>query len=101
MTTALKTLTAATIALGLAAGAPSAAQANPLILAPAAAAAWLAGGILGGAWLGGAIASNNPTWFATPAAAPGPAVSVNSTTCHFTHAWVDHVWRRVQVCNYY
>jgi hypothetical protein len=98
---AVTTLTAATIALGLAASAPSAAQANPLIIVPAAAAAWLAGGILGGAWLGGTVATDNPAWFATPAAAPGPAVSVNSTTCRFTHAWVDHVWRRVQVCNNY
>jgi hypothetical protein len=34
-------------------------------------------------------------------ATPAPAVTVGSTTCHFTHAWVGGVWQRVQVCNAY
>jgi hypothetical protein len=33
------------------------------------------------------------------AAVATPAVSVNLTTCYFTRARVNGVWRRVQVCN--
>jgi hypothetical protein len=68
------------------------------------AAAILAGGVLGGAALGSAAtnAYNYPT-VVTPAApvavAPGPSVTVNSTTCYYTHRWVNHVRRRVRVCN--
>ncbi|SRR5260370_29328451 len=105
MNRAPTTLTAATVAVGLAAGAPSSAQANPLIIAPAAAAAWIAGGVLTGAFVGAAVANaNNGAVVTTPAvAAPAatPGVTINSTTCYFTHAWVHHVWRRVQVCNTY
>ncbi len=102
MTKSLTTLAAATVALGLVASAPTAAQANPIILAPAAAAAWLAGGILGGALVGGAISSNNAwPWETAAVAAPAPGVTVNSTTCYFTRRLVNPVtqqWVREQVC---
>ncbi len=104
MKKALTTLSAATLALGLSASAPTAADANPLLIAPAAAAAWLAGGVVGGFVLGSAITANSgPFWnWGQPAAvAATPAVSVNSTTCYFTRAQVNGVWRRVQVCNNY
>ena len=90
------TLAAATVALGLAASAPTAAQANPIILAPAVAAAWLAGGILGGAVLGTAVANA-----ANTTAAPAPGVTVNSTTCYFRNRLanpVNQTWIREQVC---
>ena len=98
MTKPLTTLAAATVALGLAVTAPIAAQANPIILAPAAAAAWLGGGNLGGAILGGAGANT------TVVAAPAPGVTVNSTTCYFTDRLVNPVtqtWIREQVCTTY
>lgn len=99
----LTTLSVATLALGLAAGAPTAADANPLLVAPAAAVAWLAGGVVGGFVLGSAITANSgPFWnWSQPAAVATPAVTVNSTTCYFTRAQVNGVWRRVQVCNNY
>ena len=94
----LTTLAAATVALGLAATAPTAVQANPIILAPAAAAAWLAGGIVGGALVGGAVANaaNN-----SAEAAAGPGVTINGTTCYFTNRLVNPVtqsWVRERIC---
>src|SRR5271166_5279161 len=91
MTKALRTMSAATVALGLAAAAPTAAQA--FVIVPAVAAAWLAGGVLGGAVLGTAV-TNSATY-------PAPGVTVNSTTCYFTNRLVNPVtqqWTREQVC---
>jgi hypothetical protein len=94
MNKALSTLTAATAGVGLAVASTSA---KAFIIAPAVAAAALAGGIFGGAVLGSAVTANNyPT---TVAVAPEPSVTVNSTTCYFTHRWINHVRTRVQVCN--
>jgi hypothetical protein len=97
MTKPLRTLAAATVALGLAAAAPSAAQA--FVIVPAVAAAWLAGGVLGGAVLGTAVANsaNYPVVVGTPT----PGVTVNSTTCYFTTRLANPVtqtWTREQVC---
>jgi hypothetical protein len=92
----LTTIAAATVALGLAATAPTAVQANPIILAPAAAAAWLAGGVFGGAMLGGAVANS-----ANTAVTPTPGVTVNGTTCYFTNRLVNpstQSWVRERVC---
>jgi len=96
----LRTLAAATAALGLAATAPTAAQA--FVIAPAAAAAWIAGSVIGGVILGTAVATNGQ-FFATPAvvAAPGPGVTINRTTCYFTNRLVNPVtqtWTRERVC---
>jgi hypothetical protein len=94
---ALRTLAAATVALGLTAAVPTGAQA--FIIAPAAAAAWLAGGVLGGALLGTAV--TNSATYPTVVAAPAPGVTVNSTTCYFTNRLVNPVtqtWTREQVC---
>ena len=96
MKRAITTLTAAIVAVGLAAGAPTSAQA--FIIAPAVAAAVLAGGVFTGAVVGTAASNANRP---VVAVAPGPGVTVGSTTCYFTHAWVGHVWRRVQICNNY
>ena len=95
MNKAVSTLTAATAGMGLAVASTSA---KAFVIAPAVAAAALAGGILGGAVLGSA-ASNSGTYPYYATAAPGPAVTVNSTTCYFTHRWINHVRRRVEVCN--
>jgi hypothetical protein len=92
------TLAAGMIALGLAASAPSAAQANPIVLAPAAAAAWLAGGILGGAVVGTAVANAASN---SPGVTPAAGVTVNSTTCYFRNRLanpVNQTWIREQVC---
>ncbi|MBV8104222.1 MAG: hypothetical protein JO223_06290 [Hyphomicrobiales bacterium] len=94
MTKALRTMTAATVALGLAAAVPTAAQA----FVPAVAAAWLAGGVLGGAFLGSAV--TNTATYPTVAAAPA-GVTINSTTCYYTNRLVNPVtqqWIREQVC---
>jgi hypothetical protein len=93
----VRTLAAASVAIGLAAAAPSAAQA--FVIVPAAAAAWLAGGILGGAVLGSAV--TNSANYPTVAAAPTPGVTVNSTTCYFRDRLVNpgtQSWIREQVC---
>ena len=90
----LKKVLAATAGLGALVGLPSAAHA----FVPAVIAAWAVGAGLGGLFLGSAI-SNNPPVVATAApVAVAPAVTVNQTTCYFTHRWVDRVWTRVQVC---
>jgi hypothetical protein len=79
-------------------GVPSAAHAFvPVVLA-----AIIGGSVLGGAVLGTAAVNNaNSGNVRTVAAAPAPGVTVGSTTCYFTHAWVGNVWQRVQVCNNY
>jgi hypothetical protein len=95
MTKALRTLAAATAALGLAAAAPTTAQA--FVIVPAVAAAWLAGGVLGGAVIGTA-ATNSANY---PGGVAAPGVTVNSTTCYFTNRLVNPVtqtWTREQVC---
>lgn len=92
------TLTAATAGIGLMVGVPTAAHA----FVPAVLAAIIAGSVLGGAVIGTTVANNAHTGnVRTVEAAPAPGVTVGSTTCHFTHAWVDNVWQRVQVCNNY
>ena len=101
MNKAVSTLTAATAGMGLVVASTSA---KAFVIAPALAAAALAGGIFGGAVLGSAATNayyNNPT-VVTPApvaVAPGPSVTVNSTSCYFTHRRINHVRTRVEVCN--
>ena len=95
-------LTAATAGVGFMVGVPSAAHAFvPVVLA-----AIIGGSVLGGAVIGGSIANANnaanPAVVApAPVAAPSPGVTVGSTTCYFTHAWVGNAYRRVRVCNNY
>lgn len=102
MNRTLSTLTAATAGIGVMVGVPTAAHAFvPVVLA-----AIIGGSVLGGAVLGGAAinAANSDVVAGarTPVAVtPAPGVTVGSTTCYFTHAWVGNVWRRVQVCNAY
>jgi subtilisin family serine protease len=89
-------LTAATAGVGLALASTSA---KAFFIAPALFAGLLAGGVVGGAALNSAA---NNTYIAngrTVVATPAPAVTVGSTTCYFTHAWVGNVWQRVQVCS--
>ena len=69
---------------------------------PVVLAAIIGGSVLGGAALGTAAsnANNYPT-VGTPVApmvASEPAVTVNSTTCYFTHRWINGVRHRVRVC---
>lgn len=97
MNRALSTLTAATAGMGLTVAATSA---KAFVIAPAVAAAALAGGIFGGAVLGSAATSSAYNYpYRTPVVvAPGPSVTVNSTTCHFAHRWINGVRTRVRVC---
>jgi len=101
MRRALTALTASTLGMGVVLAATSAKAFVPVVLA-----AIIAGSVLGGAALGTAAnnAANNDVVAGarSPAVvAPGPGVTVGSTSCYFTHAWVGHVWQRVQVCNNY
>jgi hypothetical protein len=101
MRKALATATASTAGVGLLLASTSAKAFVPLVL----------GAIIGGSVLGGAVlgsAANNAansdvvTGARTPVAvATAPGVTVGSTTCYFTHAWVGNVWQRVRVCNNY
>lgn len=101
MNKALSTLTAATAGVTLAVASTSA---KAFVIAPAVAAAVLAGGVLGGAALGSAASNayNYPAYptVVAPAApvAVAPSVTVNSTTCYYTHRWINHVRTRVRVC---
>jgi hypothetical protein len=99
MRKALATATASTVGMGLLLASTSAKAFVPLVLG-----AIIGGSVLGGAVLGSAAnnAANNDVIVGarSPAVvAPAPGVTVGSTTCYFTHAWVDNVWQRVQVCN--
>jgi hypothetical protein len=98
MRKAISTLTAATAGIGVMVGVPTAAHAFvPVVLA-----AIIGGSVLGGAALGTAAVNNANTGnVRTVAVAPAPGVTVGSTTCYFTHAWVGNTWQRVQVCNNY
>ena len=98
MNRSLSTLTAAGAGVGLALASTSA---KAFFIAPALFAGLLAGGVLGGAALGSAASNANAGNVRTLVAVPAPAVTVGSTTCYFTHAWVGNVWQRVQVCNTY
>jgi hypothetical protein len=97
MNKTLSTLTAAGAGVGLALASTSAKAFVPVVLA-----AIIGGSVLGGAALGTAASNaNNYPIVGTPVApavASEPAVSVNSTTCHFTHRWVNGVRRRVRIC---
>jgi hypothetical protein len=98
MNKTLSTLTASTVGVGLVLASTSAKAFVPVVLA-----AIIGGSVLGGAVLGNAAnnAANSDvvTGVRTPVAvAPEPGVTVGSTTCYFTHAWVGNAWQRVQVC---
>jgi hypothetical protein len=100
MRKALITAIASTAGMGLLLASTAAHAFVPVVLA-----AIIGGSVLGGAVLGSAAnnaantsavgVARSPAVVATPA----PAVTVGSTTCYFTHAWVGNAWRRVQVCN--
>jgi len=105
MNRTVSTLTAATAGVGLAVATTSA---KAFIIAPALAAGIPAGGVLGGAAIG--AAANNSYYYpngycaapvapAPTVAAAEPTVTVNSTSCYFTHRWIDGVRHRVRVCN--
>ena len=100
MNKTLSTLTAATAGVGLIVASTSA---KAFVIAPALAVAILAGGVLGGALLGSAM-TNGYTYQIADAPSAGavataPSVSVNSTTCYFTHRWINHARTRVRVCD--
>lgn len=100
MNKAMTTLAAATAALGLATAAPTAAQANPLIIAPAAAAAWLIGVGAGGILVGAAV-SNHGAIFQPASAGPPPALEPGQLApgCYWAHARINGAMHRVQVCD--
>jgi hypothetical protein len=93
MNKALSTLTAAGGAgIGLALASTSAKAFVPLVLGVI-----IGGSVLGGAVLGSAASNaNNANSYSTVASEP--AVTVNSTTCYFTHRWISGVRHRVRVC---
>ncbi|SDR64196.1 hypothetical protein SAMN05519103_09509 [Rhizobiales bacterium GAS113] len=86
---------------------PTQASANPIVLAPAAAAAILGGTALGGTVLGTAVASNaRPTYVAPAPVEPAyrPVVAATPTVptgpdCYTTRARIHGEWHRVQVCD--
>ena len=101
----LTTLTAAAAMVGVGATAPAPAWANPVVIAPLAAAA-----ILGGTALTGVVVGSAATRAAPAQAVPVPAApaayygygdgyaSPSAGGCYFTNARVRGVWHRVQVC---
>jgi hypothetical protein len=99
MNKAISALTAAGGAgVGLALASTSAKAFVPLVLG-----AIIGGSVLGGAALGTAATNaNNPPTVVTPVAptvVSEPGVTVNATTCYFTHRWINGVRHRVRVCN--
>jgi hypothetical protein len=114
----LSTMLTATVALtGAVVAVPTQASANPLLLAPGviivhhAIAAWVAPTIaaaaIGGVALGAAAThAGGPIYpaGAAPAALPpgSPAAlppEEGAPGCYFTHARIEGVWHRVQVCD--
>jgi len=109
MNRAKSTLTAATAGLGLAALASTSAKA----FVPLVAAAIIGGAALGGVALGSAatnsyyypygyptVATTAPVAVApAPTVVAEPSVTVNTTSCYFTHRWIDGVRHRVRICN--
>jgi hypothetical protein len=93
MNKALSTVTAAAAGVGLALASTSAKAFVPVVLA-----AIIGGSVLGGAVLGGAASNANNGTSVAPTVASEPAVTVNSTTCYFTHRWINGVRHRVRVC---
>ena len=95
MNRSLSTLSATGAGLGLVLATTSAKAFVPVVLG-----AIIGGSVLGGAVIGSAVANNAPTAVTpvAPTVASAPAVTVNSTTCYFTHRWVDGVRQRVRVC---
>jgi len=97
MTGLSKMASVSTIVAALAVTAPIKAEANPLIIGPWVAALVIGGAVVGGAAVGSAVTAN--------AKDGHPAVYVDDTApaagnpCYYTHASVNGVWRRVQVCN--
>jgi hypothetical protein len=97
MNRSLTTLTAAGAGVGLALASTSA---KAFFIAPALFAGLLAGGVLTGAVLSNA-SNTYPGNARAVVVAPAPAVTVGSTTCHYTHEWVGNTWQPVRVCNTY
>ena len=98
MNKALSTLTRTGAGVGLALASTSAKAFVPVVLA-----AIIGGSVLGGAVLGTAASNANnansyPTVGVAPTVTSEPAVTVNSTTCYFTHRWINGVRHRVRVC---
>jgi hypothetical protein len=102
MTRAITGLTAA-VAFGSAIAAPTSASANPLIIAPVAAAAILGGTAVTGAAVGAAATqpyAYPPYAYAAPAAGPVVAAApAPAAGCYFTTTRIRGVWHRVQVCD--
>ena len=97
MNKALSTLSAATAGVTLAVASTSA---KAFVIAPEGRAAQdSAGEALGSA---ASNAYNYPAYptVVAPAApvAVAPSVTVNSTTCYYTHRWINHVRTRVRAC---
>jgi hypothetical protein len=102
-------LTAAVVLGGAALTAPTSASANPLIIAPVAAAAILGGTAVTGVAVGAAATHPYtyppyayPSGYAYAAPAAGPVVAaapVPAAGCYFTTARVHGAWHRVQVCD--
>ena len=100
MNRAITALTAA-VALGsVALAAPTSASADPLIIAPVAAAAILGGTAAAGVAVG--AAATHPSGYAYAAPAAGPVVAAvpePAAGCYFTNSRIRGVWHRVQVCD--
>ncbi len=98
-------LTAAVALGGAALATPTSASANPLIIAPVAAAAILGGTAVAGAAVGAAVthpAYAYPTGYAYATPAAGPVVAeapAPAAGCYFTTTRIRGVWHRVQVCD--
>ena len=100
-------LTAAVVLGGAALTMPTSASANPLIIAPVAAAAILGGTAVTGAAVGAAAthpytypSEAYPSGYAVPAAGPVVAAAPAAVAgCYFTNARIHGVWHRVQVCD--
>ena len=100
----LTTLTAAAAMVGVGMTAPTPASANPVIIAPLAAAAILGGTALTGVAVGSAAAHSAPA-AAVPVPVPASPTGYYGYTdggasgCYLTRARIHGLWHRVQVCD--
>jgi hypothetical protein len=113
----ITTVAAATATIGVACALPASASANPVILAPAIAALWLGGAVVGGVAVGAIISHPRGGVLVTsdvpppasapgpdegPAPAPGPVASAapdQHPGCYPSRAKIHGVWHDIQICD--
>ena len=113
----MTTVAAATAMIGVACALPAPASANPIVIAPAIAALWLGGAVVGGVAVGAIVSrprggvlvtSDVPPPAPGPNAGPGPdagpgpvaaAAPDQRSGCYPSRAKIHGVWHDIEICD--